>query len=97
VDPGEEVVEESALARPQHAPKVRPLSGEAAHHIRVNALQKKVNDFPVPSRDVAYQIIPGLVSDIPVGDGKITNLFLQCYLANFEFGLVRRKCKIAFV
>jgi hypothetical protein len=38
VDPGEEVVEEGALARPQHAPKRRPPSGQAAHHIRVNAL-----------------------------------------------------------
>ncbi len=38
VDPGEEVVEEGALARPQHAPKWRPPSREAAHHLRVNAL-----------------------------------------------------------
>ncbi len=40
---------------------------------------KKVNDLPVPSRDVTNQIIPGhgesLVSDIPDGDGKIGNLF----------------------
>ncbi len=26
-------------------------------------------------------IIPGLVSDIPAGDGKIANLFLQCRMA----------------
>ncbi len=30
-----------------------------------------VNEFPIPSRE-------SLVSDIPVGDGKISNLFLQC-------------------
>jgi hypothetical protein len=49
---------------------------------------KKVNDFPVPSRDVTIvkrcmaeknKIIPGqvrqiLVSDIPAGDRKIVNL-----------------------
>jgi hypothetical protein len=44
---------------------------------------KKVVDFPVPNRDVIYQTFPGLVreslvSDIPAGDGKIANLFLQC-------------------
>jgi hypothetical protein len=40
---------------------------------------KKVTDFPVPSRDVTNQGLPGrekfLVSDIPAGDGKIVNLF----------------------
>jgi hypothetical protein len=36
---------------------------------------KKINDFPVPSRDVINQ---ALVSDIPAGDGKMANLFLQC-------------------
>jgi hypothetical protein len=50
---------------------------------------KKVIDFPVPSRDVTYQlslagnnlIIPGqesLVSDILSRDGKRDNLFLWC-------------------
>jgi hypothetical protein len=48
---------------------------------------KKVTDFPVFSRDVTYQTPPGrelfparesLVSDIPSGDGKTANLFLQC-------------------
>jgi hypothetical protein len=40
--------------------------------------KKKVIDFPVPSRDVTYQTLTKLVSDIPAGDGKIINLFLQC-------------------
>ncbi len=50
---------------------------------------KKVSGFPVPSRDVTDKTLPGrefelfparesLVSDIPAGDGKIANLFLQC-------------------
>ncbi len=51
---------------------------------------KKVSGFPVPSRDVTYQTLPGreilllfppgesLVSDILPGDGKTANLFLQC-------------------
>ncbi len=50
---------------------------------------KKVSYFPVPGRDVTNQTIPcreklnsilareGLVSDIPSGDGKTANLFLQ--------------------
>jgi hypothetical protein len=48
---------------------------------------KKVNDFPVPSRDVTNQTLPGLenlnysrareslVSDIPAGDGKWQTFF----------------------
>jgi hypothetical protein len=51
--------------------------------------KKKVSDFPVPSRDVTKLpqaennlIIPGQgefgYSDIPAGDGKIANHFLQC-------------------
>jgi hypothetical protein len=47
---------------------------------------KKVIDFPIPSRDVTNQILPGrvinlfparerLVSDISAGDGKIDILF----------------------
>jgi hypothetical protein len=40
--------------------------------------KKQVIDFPVPSRDVTYQTLTKLVSDIPAGDGKIDNLFLQC-------------------
>jgi hypothetical protein len=50
---------------------------------------KKVSDFLVPSRGVAYQtpwpgkiklfpVRESLVSDIPAGDRKIVNLFLQC-------------------
>ncbi len=50
---------------------------------------KKVNDFPVPSRDVTNQTLPGiiilfparesLVSYIPAGDGEMTiTFFLQC-------------------
>ncbi len=58
---------------------------------------KKVREFPVPSRDDITKLSPGgnndvitelflprgsLVSDIPAGDGKLVNLFLQCtYLA----------------
>ncbi len=53
----------------------------------ISTLLKKVSDFPVPSRDVTNQTLPGLdlfqlflpreslVSDIPAGDGKISNLF----------------------
>jgi hypothetical protein len=37
-----------------------------------NTLYKKVNDFPVPSRDVTDQTLPGRE-----GDGKMANLFLQ--------------------
>jgi hypothetical protein len=36
-----------------------------------NYTVKKGNDFPVPARE-------SLVSDIPAGDGKVVNLFLQC-------------------
>jgi hypothetical protein len=52
--------------------------------------KKKVSDFPVPSRDVTTKlslagnnyIIPrrgefSVISDIPAGDGKIANLFVQ--------------------
>ncbi len=47
---------------------------------------KKVGYFPVPtppppSRDVTNQTLlarESLVSDIPAGDGKIDNIFLQC-------------------
>ncbi len=53
-------------------------------------LLEKVSSFPVPSRDVTYQTLPGrelfnyslarecLVSDIPAEDGKTVNLVLQC-------------------
>ncbi len=55
--------------------------------------KKKVREFPVPSRDVTTKLSLGgnndvitelflprgsLVSDIPAGDGKLVNLFLQC-------------------
>jgi hypothetical protein len=57
--------------------------------------KKKVREFPVPSRDVTTKLSLGgnndvitelflprgsLVSDIPAGDGKLVNLFLQCSL-----------------
>ncbi len=60
--------------------------------------KKRLSIFPVPSRDVTYQTFPGgewfllfparesLVSDIPAGDGKIVNLFLQC-IVNVASGL----------
>ncbi len=54
---------------------------------------KKVTgtDFPVPSRDVTNQTLPGrfiilfptresLVSDIPAGDGEISNFIFQCII-----------------
>ncbi len=37
-------------------------------------LEKKVCDFPVPSRDVTNRL-SWLDSEIPAGDGKIANLF----------------------
>jgi hypothetical protein len=55
--------------------------------------KKKVREFPVPRRDVTTKLSLGgnnvvitelflprgsLVSDIPAGDGKLVNLFLQC-------------------
>jgi hypothetical protein len=55
--------------------------------------KKKVREFPAPSRDVTTKLSLGgnndvitelflprgsLVSDIPAGDGKLVNLFLQC-------------------
>ncbi len=55
---------------------------------------KKVTDFPVPSRDVTSQTLPGgenfnhataresLVTGIPAGDGKIGNLFSQCSMGS---------------
>jgi hypothetical protein len=40
---------------------------------------KKVNIFPVPSQDINNNLVipsrESFVSDIPAGDGKITNLF----------------------
>ncbi len=54
---------------------------------------KKVREFPVPSRDVTTKLSLGrnndviielflprgsLFSDIPAGDGKLVNLYLQC-------------------
>ncbi len=47
--------------------------------------KKRLTIFPVPSRDVTYQIIKffpsreSLVSDFPAGDGKISNLFNCVY------------------
>ncbi len=58
---------------------------------------KKVSHFPVPSQDVNNQTLPcgekiylspareSLVSDIPAGDGKMANLFLQCTHQNYSF------------
>jgi hypothetical protein len=55
--------------------------------------KKRFAEFPVPSRDVTTKLFLGgnndvitelflprgsLVSDIPAGDGKLVNLFLQC-------------------
>ncbi len=71
-------------------------------------LIKNVSDFPVPSRGVTTKlyvagnnlIIPSqdsLVSDIPAGDGKIVNLFLQCtsthgtvWKRNFVYSQLRK-------
>ncbi len=55
-----------------------------------NTLWKRVSHFPVPSWDVTDQTLSGrektklfpprksLISDIPAGDGKTANSFLQC-------------------
>jgi hypothetical protein len=37
-------------------------------------LLKKISDFPVPSRDVTNQTLPGRECDIRAGDRKIVNL-----------------------
>jgi hypothetical protein len=57
--------------------------------------EKKVREFPVPSRDVTTKLSLGgnndvitglflprgsLVSDIPAGDGKLMNLFYGVFL-----------------
>jgi hypothetical protein len=56
-------------------------------------LLKMVSDFPAPSRDVTYQTPPGGEYFIyswpanilfPAGDGKIGNIFLQCWVQRFE-------------
>jgi hypothetical protein len=64
--------------------------------------KKKVREFLVPSRDVTTKLSLGgnndvitelllprgsLVSDIPAGDGKLVNLFLQCTLPFISFPL----------
>jgi hypothetical protein len=58
---------------------------------------KKVAHFPLPSRDVTNQTLPGrelfnysrlgrvLVSDIPARDRKIDNIFLQCIFLELWF------------
>ncbi len=52
---------------------------------------KKVSVFPVLSRDVTNQTLPGREKInysrpgrvyIPAGDGEIANLFLQCMVCN---------------
>ncbi len=57
---------------------------------------KKGSDFTVPSRDVNCTNYPklgkiklfpareSLVSDIPAGDGKMVNLFLQCRRCKYD-------------
>ncbi len=64
--------------------------------------KKKVKRFPVSSMDVTNQTIPGrenfklclalesFVNDIPAGDGKIANLFLQC--GNMCFSIDKIGC-----
>jgi hypothetical protein len=58
---------------------------------------KKVNDFPVPSRDVTNQTLPGresLVSDIPAVGGKIANLFHSVfYIEENEYQVHRTEVK----
>jgi hypothetical protein len=62
---------------------------------------KRLAVFPVPSRDVTYQTLPGreylnffpakgLVSDISAGDGKVANLFLQCRCARWSANKFRK-------
>ncbi len=82
-------------SRPSLRPDKAGSQGQAdcvvpAHH----TLKNKVNDFPIPSRDVSNQTLPpeiiparqSFVTDIPAGDGKIDNFFLQCGL-NIELNL----------
>ncbi len=69
--------------------ELKELKHEAPH------CKKKVRKFPVPSRDVTTKLYLGgnndviielflprgsLVSDIPAGDRKLVNLFLQCII-----------------
>ncbi len=66
--------------------------------------KKRVREFPVPSRDVSTKLSLGrnndvraelflprgsLVSDIPAGDGKLVNLFLQCKMTTGQVLLTR--------
>jgi hypothetical protein len=65
---------------------------------------KKVNDFPVPGRDVTNQTLSGresfgiiklfparesLIGGIPAADGKIDNLFYSVWI-NICFNLYKR-------
>ncbi len=59
-----------------YTPSNLKLSGKAG--IMPGYTVKKVSDFPVPSR--VFPARESLVSDIPAGDRKIANLFLQCTL-----------------
>ncbi len=73
----------------------------------LGAPEKKIREFPVPSRAVTIKLSLGgntdgitelflprgsLVSDIPTGDGKLVNLFLQCEAPQLphpaKFGLI---------
>jgi hypothetical protein len=56
--------------------------GPVIYIYTIEHCKKKFSDFPVTSRDVTNQTLPGgesagesLVSDIPAGDGEIAKLF----------------------
>jgi hypothetical protein len=59
------------------------MTGPVIYIYTIVHCKKMVSDFPVPSRDVTNQTLPGgesvgesLVSDIPAGEGKIAKLFI---------------------
>jgi hypothetical protein len=68
--------------------------------------KKKDREFPVPSRDVTTKLSMGgnndvitelflprwsLVSDIPAGDGKLVNLFLQCSVLHLRLRIEEKR------
>ncbi len=78
----------------------RETEGERGGRVLALHRKKKDREFPVPSRDVTTKLSLGgnndvitelflprgsLVSDIPAGDGKLVNHFLQCTLSAGEY------------
>jgi hypothetical protein len=50
---------------------------EKLYVVLLSAMLKTISDFPVPSRKL-FRARESLVCDIPAGDKKTGNLFLQC-------------------